>query len=143
MRHAHCKFPYFQKSYFFFVREIPDYAPQGGGHAAPPGREEEQAQVHREGHREEGQRRQQGREDPPLKVSKQGIFPNLNRENSNSNVFDLFVRERRANYVEKRNMETLMFAKVASDKKEEEKTKEEEQQQQEQQPEKEEEEGKA
>ncbi len=76
-------------------------------------------------------------------MSKQGIFPNLNRENSNSNVFDLFVRERRANYVEKRNMETLMFAKVASDKKEEEKTKEEEQQQQEQQPEKEEEEGKA
>ncbi len=60
--------------------------------------------------------------------------------------FVSFVRERRANYVEKRNMETLMFAKVASDKKEEEKTKEEEeecQQQKEQQPEKEEDEGKA
>ncbi len=79
-------------------------------------------------------------------MSTQGIFPNLNVENSNSNVFYLFVRERRANYVEKRNMETLMFAKVASDKKEEEKTKEDEeesQQQQEQQPEKEVEEGKA
>ena len=82
-------------------------------------------------------------------MSTQGIFPNLNVENSNSNVFYLFVRERRANYVEKRNMETLMFAKVASGKKEKEKTKEEEeeesqqQQQQEQQPEKEEEEGKA
>ena len=45
--------------------------------------------MHREGHREEGQRRQQGREDPTLKVSTQGIFPNLNVENSysNSNLF--------------------------------------------------------